>query len=74
MAFSRRLVPSVTRFYFIPDNVVILFPILDSGCSFIEYPYLKTEKELEKCARLIQDHINFLNASLDGQEIPNLED
>lgn len=64
---------SVTRICLIPNNVAILFPILNSECSFIEFPKLHTGKELSDCARKIQDHVISLNATLDYQNIPNLE-
>src|SRR5918995_6502932 len=46
---------SVIRYCEIPYGVGILFPILNSECSFVEYPQMKTKEELSNCARKIQD-------------------
>jgi hypothetical protein len=53
----------------IPDNVGILFPLLNSECSYIEYPLIKSKDGLKKCAKSIQNHVDvgFLNATLDDQ-------
>lgn len=60
------------RICLIPENVAILFPILNSECSFIEFPKLNSSKELSDCAKKIQDHVTLLNATLDYENIPNL--
>jgi hypothetical protein len=49
-----------------------LFPILNSECSFAEFPKLKTLSELRTCAKTIQDQVTTLNASVDGVPIPHL--
>src|ERR687885_712997 len=50
----------------------ILFPILNSECSFAEFPNLKTLSELRLCAKTIQDQVTTLNATVDGVPVPNL--
>jgi hypothetical protein len=54
----------------IPACKAILFPILNSECSFAEFPKLKTLSELHMCAKTIQDQVTTLMASVDG--IPTL--
>jgi hypothetical protein len=51
----------------------ILFPILNSECSFAEFPKLKTLSELRTCAKTIQDQVSSLKASVDGIPIPSLQ-
>lgn len=61
------------------DNVaylqtkVILFPILNSECSFAEFPNLKNEEQLRVCAKETQDTVTQVKASIDGKNITNLE-
>lgn len=64
---------SVMRYCEIPYNVGILFPILNSECSFAEYPQMKTKEELSNCAKKIQDTTIAEFATLNDVEIPNLE-
>jgi hypothetical protein len=64
---------SVKRYCEIPYGVGILFPILNSECSFAEYPQMKTKKELSNCAKKIQDTTVPEFATLNGIRIPNLE-
>lgn len=61
---------SVTRYCLVPNDVGILFPILNSECSYLEYPYIISESELSDCAKIIQDHVIGLNTTLDGFHIP----
>ena len=61
---------STTRYCIVPSDVSILIPILNTECSYIEYPFLKSDDELRKCAKLIQDHVNVVNSTLDGKIIP----
>ncbi len=63
----------VTRMCDIPVGKAILFPILNSECSFAEFPNLKTLSELRTCAKTIQDQVTTFYASIDGVLIPNLE-
>ncbi|MDQ3903411.1 MAG: cache domain-containing protein [Thermoproteota archaeon] len=58
----------------IPAGKAILFPILNSECSFAEFPKLKTLSELSMCAKSIQDQVSSLKASVDGISIPNLQE
>jgi hypothetical protein len=57
----------------IPAGKAILFPILNSECSFAEFPKLKTLSELRVCARTIQDQVTTLNATVDGVPISDLQ-
>jgi hypothetical protein len=58
----------------IPAGKAILFPILNSECSFAEFPNLKTPSELLTCARAIQDQVISLKASIDGIPISRLQE
>jgi hypothetical protein len=58
----------------VPSDKAILFPILNSECSFAEFTNLKSEEELRQCAKEIQDSVVELRASIDGNNITNLED
>jgi hypothetical protein len=64
---------AVNRKCDIPFGKAILFPILNSECSFAEFPKLKTLSELRTCAKAIQDQVTTFNASVDGVNIPNLQ-
>jgi len=64
----------VDRVCTIPAGKAILFPILNSECSFAEFPKLKTLSQLRKCAKTIQDHVTTLYASIDGIPIPHLQE
>jgi hypothetical protein len=59
----------------IPSSKAILFPLLNTECSTAEDPSLTTEEALRDCARNnAPDRARvILKASVDGQEIPNLE-
>ena len=65
---------SANRSCLIPDNVGILFPILNSECSYIEYPLIKNEDGLMECAQSNQNHVNHLNATLDDRPLLNLDE
>jgi hypothetical protein len=64
---------SVIRYCEIPYGVGILFPILNSECSFVEYPQMKTKEDLSNCAKKIQDKTVPEFVTLNGVKIPNLE-
>jgi hypothetical protein len=64
---------SVIRYCEIPYGVGILFPILNSECSYAEYPQMKTKEELSNCAKKIQDTTVPEFATLNGVKIPKLE-
>jgi hypothetical protein len=59
----------------IPASKAILFPLLNTECSTAEDPSLTTDAALRDCARNnAPDRAQVvLKASLDGQEIPDLE-
>ena len=45
----------------IPVGTAILFPILNTICTYAEYPSLKTEEQLRECASDIQNDTSDLN-------------
>jgi hypothetical protein len=59
----------------IPASKAIFFPLLNTECSTAEDPSLTTEEALRDCARNnAPDRAQvLLRASVDGQEIPDLE-
>jgi hypothetical protein len=65
---------SVERVCTIPAGKAILFPILNSECSFAEFPKLKTLSELRMCAKTIQDQVTPLMTSVDGVPILHLQE
>ena len=65
---------AVNRECNIPAGKAILFPILNSECSFAEFPNLKTLSELRLCAKTIQDQVSSLKASVDGIPMPSLQE
>ena len=64
---------SVIRYCEIPHGVGILFPILNSECSYVEYTQMKTKEELSICAKKIQDTTIPEFATLNGVKIPKPE-
>ena len=58
----------------VPSDKAILFPILNSECSFAEFPSLKNEEQLRLCAKETQDTVTQVKASIDGKNITNLEE
>ena len=62
----------VERNCVIPSDKAILFPILDTECSYSETPTLKTEQDLRKCA-VESNKDAVLKASLDNNEIKNID-
>ena len=65
---------SANKSYIMPDNVGLLFPILNSECSYIIYPLIKNKDGLMKCAKPIQNHVGFLNATLEDQPLLKLDE
>jgi hypothetical protein len=65
---------AVNRKCNIPVGKAILFPILNSECSFAEFQKLRTLSELRTCAKTIQDQVSSLKASVDGRPIPSLQE
>jgi hypothetical protein len=63
----------VDRYCSIPAGKSVLFTILNSECSFAEFPNLKTEQDLRKCAKEIQDSVIEVQATVDGVSIKGLE-
>jgi hypothetical protein len=63
----------VDRFCSIPFGKSILLTILNSECSFAEFPNLKTEIQLRQCAKQMQDSVVSLQASINGTNISGLE-
>ncbi len=57
----------------IPQNTALLITLLNSECSYAEFPMLKTENELRDCAKRMQDLVVGVNASVNGVYVPNLE-
>ncbi|HEY7109066.1 MAG TPA: hypothetical protein VH415_06545 [Nitrososphaeraceae archaeon] len=63
---------NVERTCTIPSGKAILFPILNSECSYAEYPDKKTESDLRLCAiKGVQDA--HVSASIDGKDLQSLE-
>ena len=50
-----------------------MLTILNSECSFAEFPNLKTENQLRQCAKQMQDSVVSLQASINGTNISGLE-
>jgi Cache domain len=65
---------AVNRKCNIPVGKAILFPILNSECSFAEFQKLRTLSELRTCAKTIQDQVSSLKASVDGRPTPSLQE
>lgn len=63
----------VKRQCVITAETAILFPILNSECSYAEYSTLKTERDLRECAKNIQDQVVNVKASVNATKLQNLE-
>lgn len=61
------------RYCTIPAGKAILLPILNSECSYAEFPALNNEEELRQCAEQMQESVVHLEASFDGVPISGLE-
>jgi hypothetical protein len=57
----------------IPENTALLITLLNSECSYAEFPLLKTEEELRECSKSMQDLVVGGISSLNNVPIPNLE-
>jgi hypothetical protein len=55
-----------------PEGKAIFFPVINSECSYLEFPAYKTEPELRKCAVTFTDKVSNLDASVDGIKIPDI--
>lgn len=62
----------VERNCIIPSDKAVLFPILDTECSYSESPELKTEQDLRKCA-VDSNKDAVLKVTLDNREIKNID-
>lgn len=63
----------VTRYCTILDRNAILFPIFNSEYSYIGFPQLYNEIELSDCAKTIPYTVISPSASIDNNELKNLE-
>jgi hypothetical protein len=63
----------VTRNCDIPANTALLATLLNSECSYAEYPTMTNEVELADCAKKQQDNVVSPMASINAVKIPNLE-
>lgn len=63
----------VKRDCIIPSDKAILFPIINSECSFAESPNLKTPEDLRQCARSEIDTVTNLFTSIDKVELKDLK-
>ena len=61
------------RYCTIPAGKAILFPILNSECSYAEFPGLNDEEQLRQCAKQKHDSVVHLEASIDEVPISGLE-
>ena len=62
----------------IPAGKAILFPVLNTECSFAETPGYKSEADLRKCAAAEGDIMNNVHATVDGialndSQIPRIQ-
>lgn len=57
----------------VPTGKAILVPIINSECSYLENPDLKTESELRNCVKVLQDETTHVEATIDGMNIPPAE-
>ena len=63
----------VDRYCNIPAGKSVLFTVLNSECSFAEFPNLKTEQELRKCAKEMQDSVIQVQAIVNGVNVKGLD-
>ena len=56
----------------ISSDTALLIALLNSACSFAEFPTLKTEQELRDCAENMQDAVNGGHAFLNEVNISSL--
>lgn len=63
----------VDRHCTMPNGKAILFTILNSECSYAEFPKLKTEKQLRQCSKQMQDSVTQVQATVDGINIKDLD-
>jgi hypothetical protein len=63
----------VDRYCNIPADKSVLFTIFNSECSFAEFPNLKTEQDLRKCAKEMQDSVIQVQTIVDGVNVKGLD-
>lgn len=56
----------------IPSDTAILVPLLNSECSYAEFPMLKTEQELRGCVKETQDNVGKGHAFLNEVNLSSL--
>jgi hypothetical protein len=56
----------------LPLGTALLIALLNSECSFAEFPTLKTEQELQDCAESMQDIVDGGHAFLNEENISSL--
>lgn len=56
----------------LPVGKTIFFPILNSECSFLEYPNIQTKQGLSECAKQAQDRVVDAIATINGTELPHV--
>ena len=57
----------------IPSGKAIMFPPINSECSYAEYPDEKTESDLLECAKTFQDQVTSAQVTINGTAIENLD-
>jgi pterin-4a-carbinolamine dehydratase len=62
----------VVRECTIPFGTAILFPILNTLCTYADSPHLKTKEQLKECASNYQNHTTDLKVTVDGEELTNI--
>jgi hypothetical protein len=64
---------SVVRNCTIPAGKALFFPLIANECSYAENPNLKSVSQLIDCAKSADNNLNYLQLSIDGVTIPNME-
>ena len=64
---------TIERTCTIPVGKSIFIPIANVPCSPVEFPDVKTETDMSKCAKHFQDQITYLEVIVDGIKLTNLE-
>jgi hypothetical protein len=57
----------------IPAGKAILFPVVNSECSYVENPSAKSESDLVACAKQDNNRAINLQVSMDGQKLQQLD-
>lgn len=64
----------VERTCTVPAGKAIMIPILAVECSYAEFPQLKTEADLHKCAKDDQDTVLNVDLTVDGVNFKDLKE